>query len=114
VADAKADYTSNCDLLLNSNFDSSTTGWLVADAEITNTGNVGAVIRVTATFKQAGSRPIRIVKKARVPIGAQKNVHFKRPVSQNETGAYQAAPGYFNGNACSVKAKITTTFGPPQ
>jgi hypothetical protein len=42
--------------------------WLVADAELHNTGNIGIVVRVTATWKQAGSRPIRMAKKAKVGI----------------------------------------------
>jgi hypothetical protein len=117
-ANPDGDFDSTCDLALNSDFDEilsgGPVGWLVADAELHNTGNVGIVVRVTATFKQAGSRPTRLVKKARIPYGKRRNIHFKKPVSQEEADAFQGAPGYFDGNACSVQAKITSSFGTPQ
>jgi hypothetical protein len=53
-----------------------------------------------------------MAKKAKVGIGATKDVHFKRPVSHNEVQAYQSAPGYFSGgNACNVRVRIGDTFG---
>jgi hypothetical protein len=43
--------------------------------------------------------------------GHHRAVHFKLPISTDQVDAYQSAPGYFNDNACSVNATITTTFG---
>lgn len=116
--DPSVDYASACDLNLNSDFDEILSGgpmgWLVADAELHNTGNVGVVVRVTATFKQAGSKPLKLTKTARVPDNKRRNVHFKQAVQQEGADAFQSAPGYFNGNACSVKATVTDTLGKPQ
>jgi hypothetical protein len=110
--DPEAKYTDNCDLLLNDNFYSSVTGWLVGDAEIHNTGNVGVVVRVRATWKQAGSAPITKVKTTRVGYRHRRAVHFKLPVDQNTVEAYQSAPGYFGNGACGVKAVIVNSYGP--
>lgn len=104
-------FTSSCDMLLNSDFNSSTTGWLVADAELRNTGNVGVTVNVKAAWKQAGSNPIVKVKHARLGYGHHRAVHFKLPITTDQVDAYQSAPGYFGGSACSVKATIMRNFG---
>jgi hypothetical protein len=109
--DADGKFTHSCDMLLNSDFESSVSGWLVADAEVRNTGNVGIKLNVKAVWKQAGSNPIIKVKRVRLGYGHHRAVHFKLPVSTDQVDAYQSAPGYFNDNACSVNATITTTFG---
>ena len=62
-------FTHSCDMLLNTDFNSATTGWLVADAELRNTGNVGININVKAVWKQAGSGPIIKVKHVRIGTG---------------------------------------------
>lgn len=104
-------FTHSCDMLLNSDFESSVSGWLVADAELKNTGNVGIKLNVKAVWKQAGSNPIVNVKKVRLGYGHHRAVHFKVPISTDQVDAYQSAPGYFNDNACSVNATITSNFG---
>ena len=113
AASAKPDgkFTHSCDMLLNSNFESSVTGWLVADAELRNTGNVGITVNVKAVWKQAGSNPIVRVKKVRIGYGHHRAVHFKLPITQDQVAAYQSAPGYFTNGACSVKGTITSNFG---
>jgi hypothetical protein len=108
-ADGK--FTHSCDMLLNSDFESSVSGWLVADAELKNTGNVGVKVNVKAVWKQAGSNPIVEVKKIRLGYGHHRAVHFKLPLSTDQVDASQSAPGYFNDNACSVNATITSNFG---
>ncbi|HET7171890.1 MAG TPA: hypothetical protein VFI18_09670 [Gaiellales bacterium] len=109
--DPDGKFTHSCDMLLNSDFESSIAGWLVGDAELRNTGNVGIKLNVKAVWKQAGSNPIVKVKKVRLGYGHHRAVHFKLPVSTGQVDAYQSAPGYFNDNACSVNATITSTFG---
>jgi hypothetical protein len=104
-------FTHSCDMLLNTDFNSSTSGWLVADAELRNTGNIGININVKAVWKQAGSNPIVKVKHVRIGYGHHRAVHFKLPITQGQVEAYQSAPGYFNDNACSVNATITSNFG---
>ncbi len=104
-------FTHSCDMLLNSDFESSVSGWLVADAELKNTGNVGLKFNVKAVWKQAGSNPIVKVKHVRLGYGHHRAVHFKVPISTDQVDAYQSAPGYFNDNTCSVNATITSNFG---
>jgi hypothetical protein len=104
-------FTSSCDMLLNSDFNSSISGWLVADAELRNTGNVGVTVNVKAAWKQAGSNPIVKVKHVRLGYGHHRAVHFKLPVTTEQVDAYQSAPGYFNNSACSVKGTIMGNFG---
>jgi hypothetical protein len=98
-------------MLLNSDFNSSISGWLVADAELRNTGNVGVTVNVKAAWKQAGSNPIVKVKHVRLGYGHHRAVHFKLPVTTEQVDAYQSAPGYFNNGACSVKGTIMGNFG---
>ncbi len=112
VPDPKGKVSGNCDMLLNSNFTSSVTGWLVADVEIRNSGNVGYVANAKAVWKQAGSAPIVKVKPVTVPYGRTKTAHFKVPIDQNQVSAYQSAPGYFDNRACSFTATIMRTVGP--
>jgi hypothetical protein len=104
-------FNHSCDMLLNSDFESSVSGWLVADAELKNTGNVGINVNVKAVWKQAGSNPIVKVKKVRLGYGHHRAVHFKVPISTDQVDAYQSAPGYFNNSACGVNATITSNFG---
>ncbi len=115
--DPDSSFATACDLTLNSDFDEilagGPVGWFVADAEVRNTGNVGIVVQVTGRFKQAGSRALTMRKNARVPYDERKNVHFKLPVQQQVASAFQSAPGYFEGRACSVGARITDSFGNP-
>jgi hypothetical protein len=104
-------FTHSCDMLLNTDFNSSTMGWLVADAELRNTGNIGINVNVKAVWKQAGSGPIIKVKHVRIGYGHHRAIHFKLPVTQGQVDAYQSAPGYFNNGACSVSATIISNFG---
>lgn len=104
-------FSHSCDMLLNSDFESSISGWLVADAELKNTGNVGIKLNVKAVWKQAGWNPIVKVKKVRLGYGHHRAVHFKVPISTDQVDAYQSAPGYFNDSACSVNATITSNSG---
>jgi hypothetical protein len=85
--------------------------WFTADAELTNTGNIGTNIRVKAIFKQAGGHPIKIEKKARLPYGKAHTIHIKRNIPFEEAEAFTSAPGYVEGEACSVTLKIVNTFG---
>ena len=104
-------FTHSCDMLLNSDFNSSVTGWLVADAELTNTGNIGINVNVKAVWKQAGSGPIIKLKHVRLGYGHHRAIHFKVPIGTGQVDAYQSAPGYFDGRGCSVAATIISNFG---
>lgn len=110
VADPKANYRSNCDMLLgdfNSNYEFE--AHVVGDARIHNTGNVGVVINVRAHWDQAGEGPITMKERVRVPIDGRKVVHFKKSIDQSEIEKVQSA-----NYRCGVKAKIVDTFGEAQ
>lgn len=107
-----AKYTHSCDLLLNSNYQSSVTGWLVGDASIHNTGNIGVVVRISATWQRAGEGPLRASKKLRLPYASRRAAHFKLPVDQNTVSSVQSSTGYQNATQwCGVKATLLSTFG---
>ena len=102
----------SCDMLLNSNFSSAVTGWLVASVQVRNTGNIGIKVNAKAAWQQAGSASIVRVEPLRVRVGGRKSAHFRIPISQNQVSAFQSAPGYENGNTpCGIDATITGTFG---
>jgi hypothetical protein len=61
--------------------------WFTADAELTNTGNVGADVRVTAIFKQAGRHPMRLMKNAHHAYDHSRVVHFRRNVAFEKADA---------------------------
>lgn len=71
-------FTANCSYVLD-DFSESASGYrFVADATLRNTGNIGIVARVTATWNQSGSGPMREVKNVKVPYRRNKVVHFTR------------------------------------
>jgi maltose-binding protein MalE len=112
VPDPQGRVGGSCDLLLNSDFGSNVSGWLVATVQVHNTGNIGIKTRAKAVWQQAGSAPIVKVKPLRVKVGRQKAAHFKIPIDENGVSAFQAAPGYLSGKTpCSFTATIMSTFG---
>ena len=82
---------------------------VVADARVHNTGNVGIIVRVRATWDRAGEGPIKVVKTTRIPIGGRKAVHLKKHIDQGTIESIQSADG-----RCKVKATIADTFGEPE
>lgn len=103
---ADGEFSSTCDYVLG-DFTESASGFrFVADAELQNTGNIGIVVRVMATWKQAGGVPIKVVKTAKVPVNRSKHVGITRVASQDEIDLHQATD-----QGCKVKATIVDTFG---
>jgi hypothetical protein len=111
ISAPKAEYTSTCDYVLGDFSSNTSHGFrFIAGADITNTGNVGITIRLTASFKQLGSRPLVVTKEGQIPYNGKRSIEITKPVSQNELDLIQAAQG--GGDICTAKAKIVGTFGP--
>lgn len=80
----------------------------VARTAIKNTGNIGLVVRVTATWNQLGGAPVKMVKTVKVWPGSR-SIQFSTHATSDQIDAHQAADA-----KCAVKAKIVDTFGQPQ
>lgn len=106
-----AKYGQSCDYVLGDFTDYTATGFrFIADANITNTGNVGVVVSVRASWTQVGTKPVTMTKTIKVPTGAKRRVAFTKQVGQNEIDLIQSAD--YN-HQCKVVASITDTFGEP-
>jgi hypothetical protein len=105
--DATATVRHVCDYLLG-DFTESASGYrFVADARVRNTGNIGVVVRLIATWDLIGGEPARLVKVIRVPTGRTKKVSFMRVATGDEIDRHQAVapPG------CRVRGAVIRTFG---
>jgi hypothetical protein len=78
----------------------------LATADLENTGNIGVVVRVTATWDQLGGAPVQMIKTVKVWPTAKRPVPFERVVSQDQLSRHQSAEG-----KCNVTAKVVDTFG---
>ena len=110
--DPEGTYTDSCDYLLGDFSNYTKTGFrFVADAKVKNTGNIGTVNEVTATWFQAGGKKIVMTKTVRLEPGLQRRVGFPKLVGQDEIDLIQALNG---GDQCKVKVTMVDTFGEPQ
>lgn len=115
TANPDGTYHSNCDLLLKEGANYSYYGLLVGDAKIRNTGNIGIVVNVKASWDRAGFGPFRSKKEVRLETGQRKTVHLRQRITQEGIDEVQSSGGYQGqGNFCRVKVKIIDTFGEPQ
>jgi hypothetical protein len=104
-----AKYGQSCDYVLGDFSDYTATGFrFIADANITNTGNVGVVVEVKASWTQVGTKPVVMTKTIKVPTGAKRRAAFTKQVGQNEIDLIQSAD--YN-HQCKIIASITDTFG---
>jgi hypothetical protein len=104
-----AKYGQSCDYVLGDFSEYSASGFrFIADANLTNTGNIGVVVSVKASWTQVGTKPIVMTKTIKVPTGAKRRVAFTKQVGQNEIDLIQSAD--YN-HQCKVVATITDTFG---
>jgi hypothetical protein len=101
-----ASYESNCAYVLGDFSESSSGFRFLATADVENTGNIGVVLRVTATWNQLGGAPVRMMKTVKIRRTASRSVPFARVASSDEIDRHQSADG-----KCKVKAKIVDTFG---
>lgn len=101
-------YTFRCNYILGDFTSNTPSGYrFVADATVTNTGNVGTISRVTAIWDQVGTEAVKSTKTIRVKAGGKRKVGFTLPVSQEQIDLHQSADG-----ECTVRSRIIDTFGP--
>jgi hypothetical protein len=106
--------TGSCDVSLS---DNSVSGqdYLTADVQVQNTGNLGAVIKVTVGWPQQGFDDIKKSKTVHVPFGATKTVHLNHPASSQQIRNFQDAELASSGNdVCHYRGDLVGTFGPVQ
>ena len=77
----------------------------VADARVTNTGNVGIITRVVATWDRAGHPQLEATKEVHVPYGSTRFVHFHMPIDEASMDAIYSA------NRCDLDVRIVDTYG---
>lgn len=105
--DPEADVESSCDYLLSFSDDYSTSAHkFVAGATITNTGNIGVVVRLKATWTLLGGEPVTAEKTARIKRGGEREIQISKPATDNQIDAHQSANG-----KCKAKGTIIDTFG---
>jgi hypothetical protein len=109
--DPSAKFKGSCDYLLG-NFTASEKGYrFVATANVTNDGNIGAVVLVTARWEQIGTNPVTAKEEVRVDVGRTETVRFTKVVTGDQIDLLQALD---YKDQCSVNAKLVDTFGEPQ
>jgi hypothetical protein len=100
--------TGSCDVSLSSSINGP--NYLVSEVDVTNTGNVGAVIRVKVSWPQVGFAPIVKHKTVRVPYGQTAHVNASN-YSSDIIGNFQNYQLSHNGDPCSYSLTIESTFG---
>jgi hypothetical protein len=91
--------------------------YLIANVDLTNTGNVGEVIRVKVGWQQEGFADITATKTVRLPFGASRTIHFHMPVGSIADGAVAIdrlqswQTGHNDGQIGHFHVKILNTFG---
>ena len=93
---------------------------LTGEVDVTNTGNIGTVVRVRISWPQEGYAPIARHRTVRVRPGATKAVRFHVPVGNSWDGsnvisnlqAWQTGHGLRDG--CRYRGGIVNTFGQAQ
>lgn len=115
VPDPKGTVTGTCDYELADNYSDAHAGDLDAEATVSNTGNIGAGVKVTVKFPQLGHAPIVLSKTVRVNTAGQVTAEFTRPATGNEIDRLQSwQTGHEGDDMCTYNGTITSTFGKVQ
>lgn len=107
-------YQGACDYTLG---DNPVGGTAVAtgDVSVTNTGNIGTLVRVKITWPQQGYPSLAMTKKIRLNAGANQDVQFHMPLTYDQISNLQNwQTGHNYQDGCTYKATIMHTFGQPQ
>ncbi len=86
-------------------------GTLVARPQVTNTGNVGVVVRVAAVWPQGRDRGISLWKQVRIDEGDTITVRLKATLPQEHADAVLRA--LERGRRCYSSRRIVGAFGIP-
>ncbi len=113
--DAKGTSTESCNYTLSQG--DSPGGTLTGEIDVTNTGNIGIVVKATEAWPQQGSNPITLTKTVKVPYGASgQPVMFNYPADYDVISNLQnweQGHNYPQDDCQSLyKTTITGTYGP--
>jgi hypothetical protein len=99
----------SCDYVLGDFTENPDSGYrFIADANLNNVGNVGAVTKVTATWYLSGGDKVTKSKTVKIAYGvADKRIGFSVPATQDEIDRHQSA----TGETCKIGATVTDTYG---
>jgi|SRR5579859_1481367 len=82
------------------------------DVLVNNTGNIGAVIKVTITWPQQGYSPLSMTKTVRIGSGASNDVQFHTGLDMSQlTNLQNWQLGHPGSDGCTYDATITDVFG---
>lgn len=98
----------SCDYLLGDS-DGNSGYKFTVDAVLKNTGDVGIVAELKATWRLSGGGKVTKTEDERVKAGKTKNVSFSVPSTVDQILSYQQIDESL-GNACSVKVSIVDSF----
>lgn len=99
--DPQLEFVNNCDYRDDLNEYS-----FVASGTLTNTGNIGIIVRFKAEWKLLGSDPVTTAKTVRIKPGRDKDVQVSQPVTGEQIDAHQSADG-----ECETDVEIVNVFG---
>ena len=114
TASPNGTYQGACDYTLG---DNPVGGTAVAtgDVQVTNTGNIGTIVRVKITWPQQGYPSLAMTRKIRLTAGASQDVQFHMPLTNDQISNLQNwQTGHNYQDGCTYKATIMRTFGQPQ
>ena len=110
TANPQGSFIDNCDLELSSSVDGPDA--FIAGADMTNTGNVGIVVKTRVRWNQVSAPDVLASKTYRIPVGATRTAKFSVPATGDQIDQMQASPSYQNGGGgCKVKVNIVDTYG---
>ncbi len=105
--DPSGTYTSSCDYLLG-DFTETASGYrFVADARVKNTGNIGIVMEIRASWFLAGGGAVKEVRRVALDVGQSKRVGVTVPVSQDQVDLHQS---YDSGDSCKVTGVMVDSY----
>jgi hypothetical protein len=80
----------------------------VGDAYLKNTGNIGTVYEVRATWFLAGRQSVKEMRSVQIEPGRSKRVGITVPVTGDQIDSHQSMNA---GKACQVKVAYVDTLG---
>jgi len=105
----------SCDYTLGDNpAGDPSTAVATAEVDLTNTGNVGTVVRVTVGWPQEGYAPLTMTRTVRMPYGASgAPVSFHMPLTSTQLDNLQNWQlGHTGQDGCTYSETILRTYGP--
>jgi hypothetical protein len=105
LEEPEIDDSLTCDYLLGDSLDDDDYRF-VAGGTVSNDGGKGAVVRVRASWKLLGEKPVKVSRQFRVKALQEREWQVKVPATQDQIDAHQSAEG-----ECDTSAKLIDTVG---